>query len=101
MSAITAATIIAGIGAAATAYGAISSASAAKKQGEQQQQALLQQQQKATEPPQSTAAQLPNEAAKRAAPPQAGVGGDPTALTGALGIPNDKLLLGKSTVLGS
>lgn len=49
-------------------------------------------------PPASQAAQTPVESQARKGLPG---GVDPTALTGALGIPSDKLTLGKSTVLGS
>jgi len=51
----------------------------------------------ATAPPASQAAKTPSQATFKNAMPS----GDPTALTGPGGIPADKLLLGKATVLGA
>lgn len=48
-------------------------------------------------PKQAQAAKLPDQSVFKKA---MGGGGDPTVLTGPQGIPDDKLLLGKSTVLG-
>lgn len=48
-------------------------------------------------PKQAQAAKLPDQNVFKKA---MGGGGDPTVLTGPQGIPDDKLLLGKSTVLG-